>query len=207
MGMALAKVPNEQYVVDPPDRIAVELPDQPELSRTQQVRSDGVIVLPLVGEVHVARKTTSEIREMLEEMYAAYYKELSIIVQVTAFRSKQIFVYGEVRRVGPQPYTGYQTVLDALGRAGGVTTRAAWKRAKVVRPGLEGQEVFSVNLKGLLLEGDATQNVQLAEDDVLYVPPTVLAWIGYRIRSLLFPASAAASLATVGEATPRAALR
>ena len=44
---------------------------------------------------------------------------------------------------------------------------------------------------------ETIQDVSLAENDVVYVPPTVLAWVGYQIQSLLFPARSAVSLAGV----------
>ena len=70
---------------------------------------------------------------------------------------------------------------------GGFTSRAAAWRAKLIRRDPEKPETYRINLKKLLYEGDVTQDVSLAENDILYVPPTVLAWIGYKLESLLFP--------------------
>jgi protein involved in polysaccharide export with SLBB domain len=147
-----------------------------------------------VQDVEVAGMTTNQIRQKLEELYGKYYKEPEILVTVQYYRSKKIFVYGEVRRVGPYPYTGYQTVIDAMGLAGGVTNRAAWGRVTVTRGDPENPQVFKVDLGKLLLSGDTRYDVTLAENDVVYVPPTALAWLGYQIQSLLFPTSSAVSL-------------
>ena len=187
--------PNAEYVVDPPDAVMIEFPDDPDLSRSATLRSDGVITLRLVGDVHVARLTTEQIRQKLEGLYAKYYKDPRVIVSVTAYRSKYYYLYGEVVQPGPRPYRGYETVRDAIGAAGGVTRRAAWTRARVIRGDLEEPEVYGVNLKKLIRGGDTSRDILLAENDVIYVPPTVLATIGYQIQNLLFPARPAAALA------------
>jgi len=181
------KEPNATYVVDPPDVIKVEFPADPDMTREMPVRSDGCVTLLLIEDVKVAGLTPMQIREKLEKLYAEYFKEPQILVTVTAYNSKKVFVYGEVGRRGSIPYTGTQTVVDVLGSIGGVGRRGASARVRVARGDPNDPEVYRVNLKKLLLEGDQTQNVLLSEDDVIYVPPTVLAWVGYRIDDLLFP--------------------
>jgi hypothetical protein len=36
-------------------------------------------------------------------------------------------------------------------------------------------------------EGDLSTNVQIRTGDILYVPPTILARVGYAIHAILFP--------------------
>jgi polysaccharide export outer membrane protein len=199
--------PNARYTVDPPDVIRVEFLNDPELNRDAVVRSDGFVVLPLVDEVHVAGLTTAEIRDLLDGLYAEFYKEPELLVSVVQYRSKQIFLYGEVVIQGPQAYTGYLTVIDAIGLARGLTPRAAWRKARIARGDPTDPEIFTVDLKALLLEGDMSQDVALSENDVLYVPPSWLARVGYAIETLLFPVTATrelvigtSSLGTIGGA-------
>jgi len=179
--------PDASYVVDPPDSIEVEIFNEPELTRIVQVRQDGKVTLAHVGEVKVAGLTPLEIQQELEEAYGRFYKEPDILVSVAAYRSKHIYVYGEVRSEGTQPYTGYQKVSDAIGHAGGITWRAACSRVRVIRGDPREPEVYWVDLDELVFKGNSRQDVSLAEDDVVYVPPNVLAWIGYQMDNLLFP--------------------
>ena len=79
------------------------------------------------------------------------------------------------------------TVRDLIGEVGGVTSRAASGRIKVVRGDPEDPEIFKVDLDAMIDEGDTLQDVSLAENDIVYVPPTVLAWVGYQVDQLLFP--------------------
>lgn len=179
--------PNVTYTVDPPDAIRVEFMDEPTLTREVVLRSDGSVTLPLVYDVNVAGLTTEQIRQKLETLYAKYYKEVHILVTVTAFQSKHVYVYGEVPRQGIQPYTGSQTVAQIIGVAGGVTTRAATGRVKVIRGDPKNPEIYKVDLDSILHEGAALEQVSLAENDVVYVPPTVFAWVGYQIEQVTFP--------------------
>jgi polysaccharide export outer membrane protein len=183
------RAPEETYVVDPPDAIQVEVQSasRAEVTRNCPLRSDGVVTLPLLNDVPVAGLTTAQIRDKLQQMYAQYYKEPVVLVTVSAYLSKHIYVYGEVGRQGTQPYTGHQNVSDAIGAAGGITRRAASGSVKVIRGGSEDAEVFMVDLDALVFEGQSIEDVSLAENDVVYIPPNAFAWVGYQIDNILFP--------------------
>jgi len=181
-------LPNATYVLDPPDSFQVEALAPEELATRQvTIRQDGVVALPLVGEVFVQGLTPMQVKEKLEKEYSRYYKDVDLLITVTRRTSKKVFIYGEVGRTGSIPYTGEQTIADLIGQVGGFTHRAAPTRVRVIRAGPEETEKFKVNLKALLLKGDTDQNVYLAEDDVVYVPPNVFAWVGYQIDNMLWP--------------------
>ena len=183
------RLPDAEYIVDPPDSIRVEFFNEPGLTRGVVLRQDGCITLPRVQDVNVGGLTSLQIREKLEGLYAKYHKEPRILVTVTGYNSKKIFVLGEVGGTGAQAYTGSQTVADVIAGAGGFSPRAAPSRCRVIRGSLHRDEIeiYKVNLRKLLFGGDQTQNVALAENDVIRVPPNVLAWIGYQIDNILFP--------------------
>ena len=181
------KPPNATYIVEPPDSIRVNVLGEEDVNVQARVRQDGIVTLPHLGETEVAMKTTEDLQEELAEKYADYYKDPEVRVTVTQYRSKHIYVYGEVRNPGPQPYTGYQTLSEAVGDAGGLTQRADYNEVKVVRGDPEAPEVFWADLNRLIYKGQAKQNVSLAQSDVVYVRPSALAWVGYRIQEVMFP--------------------
>ena len=188
---ALKKKPADAtYVVDPPDAIRIDFmsplpPPQPPLTAT--LRQDGVVTLPYLEDVKVDGLTTIQIREKLENLYSKYYKEPKLLVTVVGFNSKHIYVYGETNRQGSIPYHGHETFSDVIGEVGGVTTRAAYWRCKVIRGDPDHPEITKVNFRKIMLEGDLREDVSLAEGDVIRVPPTALAWIGYRLNEVLWP--------------------
>jgi len=183
------KTPDAEYIVDPPDAISVEFlePQVPQSTRTVTLRSDGCITLPYLEDVKVAGQTPIQIREQLEKLYSRYYRNPRILVTVTGYNSKHIYIYGEVGRQGSLPYTGTQTVMDVMGEVGGFGRRAAPARVRVIRRDPENPEIYRVDLRKLLYEGDVSQDVSLAENDVIYVPPWWGAQLGYWIDDILFP--------------------
>lgn len=181
--------PNATYVVDPPDQLTIEFPHNPELNRQVTVRQDGVVTLSILGDVDVAGMTTDEITARLKEEYSRYYREIEPLVTVSAFNSKKIFIYGEVGTTGAIPYTGEQTVADVIGLVGGVNRQAQPKKVLVIRGDPTDPDIFKVNLNKLIFEGDAQQNIFLAENDVIWVPPNRFVRVGYALDTLLFPVS------------------
>jgi protein involved in polysaccharide export with SLBB domain len=184
------KPPDAMYIVEPPDEIRIEFMSPvppPEEARRQVLRQDGVVTLPYLEDVQVSGLTTIQIREKLEDLYSKYYKEPKILVTVTGYNSKHIFVYGEANRQGWVPYRGHQTFSDVIGEVGGVTERAAYWRCRVVRGDPDNPEITFVNFRNIMLYGDLREDVSLAEGDIIRVPPTWLAWLGYQVGDLLFP--------------------
>ncbi len=201
--------PNADYVVDPPDELRIEfLADEDRyLNRDVTVRQDGCITLLLLDDVQVDGMTPMSIADKLEERYSEFIKEPRILVTVTAYRSKRIFVTGEVGRQGSIPYTGQQTVADALGEVGGLTRRAWLAHAKVIRGDVDDPEIYAIDLNELLFAGDMKQNIMLAEDDHLRVPPNPFAWAGYQLDNLLYPFRSILSTFSTGEGLTRAGER
>jgi polysaccharide biosynthesis/export protein len=200
------KEPDAEYIVDQPDSIRIEFINDPSNTRDVTLRSDGKVTLPLINDIELAGLTSMQIRDKLLKKYSQYYTDPKILVTVTGFHSKHIYVYGEVGgRRGAIPYTGKLTVSDVIGQVGGFTNRAAPDKVRVIRRDPKNPEVFRVDLKALIYEGDITQEVRLAENDVIVIPPNWLAKIGYTFESLLFPfggfmstASSTASMGSLG---------
>ncbi len=184
-----AAVSTGDYRVHPPDQLTIHAPGAPEIDgTTETVRADGKLVLRLVGEVDVAGLNTHEISDKIREQLSRYYVDPEVATEVTGYYSKQYFIFGEVHRPGPKHYTGRDTLLRALAEA--QPTFLAWRsQIRVVRPSPDeqGRKVITVDLEKMVRGGDVTQNVLLQEGDIIEVPPTPLAWLGLRVRELLYP--------------------
>lgn len=191
-----APVATGHYTVSPPDAITFHAPGASEIDGVvQRVRSDGKVALRLLGEVQVAGLTTQEIAERIKAQLSRYYIEPEVVIEVTGFRSQQYFVFGEVNNPGPKPFTGRDTLIKALAEA--QPTFLAWRaQIRVVRPDPESGEskVIIVNLDKMVRNGDTSRNVLLQPGDIIEVPPTPLAWVGHRVRELLYPVSPAVRL-------------
>ena len=203
-----------EYRVYPPDSISISSLQVPEIGGGHLIRPDGKINLPMLGEIFITGMTPREIEETLAKAAKDFYEETDATVQVTGYNSQKFYVFGQVGRGGPVPWTGRDTLLDVLARAG--PTNLAWQERIIVVRGLEPQvggdenaessgkyrrsgihpakvgeprKKMLINLYAMTEEGDFTNNILLKPHDVIYVQPTPLASIGLALSRLLFPVS------------------
>ena len=182
-------VSGNRYTLAPPDVIRIHAPVSPEVnSTTQQINPQGKVSLKLLGEVKVAGLTPQEAASKIELLLDRYYTAPKVGVEVVSYNSKSVYLFGEVSVKGPYAYTGRDTLLDLLAKAR--PTFLAWRaKVEVIRPDPVTQErkKLVVDLDEMIRKGDPTMNVLLEEGDIIYVPPTPLAWVGLRVREVLYP--------------------
>ena len=96
---------------------------------------------------------------------------IRIFVDVTAYNSKNYYVLGDVLITGKLPWTGNETVLDALQYAGGLIPTAEPKDIRLVRPGRGGKpaKIYKVDLAAIQEKGDVMSNYQIFPNDRLIV--------------------------------------
>jgi hypothetical protein len=94
-----------------------------------------------------------------------------VFVDVTAYNSNNYYILGDVLVTGKLPWTGNETVLDALQHAGGLMTTAEPKDIRLVRPARGGKpaRVYKVDLASIQERGDVSTNYQLFPNDRLVV--------------------------------------
>jgi polysaccharide export outer membrane protein len=177
------------YTVMPPDVIMVHAPVAMEIDGVrQQVRPDGKIALRLLGEIDVAGLTTEQIAEKLRRHLSRYYVDPEVVVDVARYASQFYYVFGQVERPGPKLFSGRDSLLTVLAEAR--PNFLAWRsQIRVVRPSPDedGRKIIIVDLDHMVRSGDVTQDILLQPGDIVEVPPTPLAWLGLRVRELLYP--------------------
>jgi protein involved in polysaccharide export with SLBB domain len=156
------------------------------LSVNARVDIDGTAVLPDLGAVHIAGKTRTELEALLTERYSPYYEETDIKVEIYT-QNKRYWILGEVAAVGEQPFTGDLTIFEAVYRAGPNKNTANLGRVRLIRADPRDPLEIVVNLAEITQSGDSTFNIHVQERDIIYVPPTMLAQLGYFLDDLLFP--------------------
>jgi len=177
------------YTVYPPDVLSIDIRPDTTMSTIATVRPDGRISLPILGDVEVEGLTTTQIDEKLTEGLKPFIRNLDVTVTVTGFHSKRYYVIGEVLRQKDYPLTGKISAWEAVAIAGGHTRRASLRSSRVVRGDPDEPLIIPVNLARVAFRGETGRDVILHENDVVYVPPSVSAKIGYFIDNLLFPFS------------------
>jgi polysaccharide export outer membrane protein len=136
-------------------------------STARIVGDDGTMFYPYIGVVHVAGKTPEEIRAFLMTQLARSIRNPQVEVVVASYRSKRIYVTGEVKTPGSVPITDIPlTVADAVAAAGGINLDADLSGVTLNRNGIR----TKLDLYAFLYRGNASQNVMLRNGDVLNVP-------------------------------------
>ncbi len=131
------------------------------------VSSRGTIFFPYVGEVLVAGHTLEEIRSALTRTLAQHILNPQLDVHVVAYRSKKVYVTGEIKTPGAIAVTDAPiSVVDAIARAQGFTPEADAFRARLIR----GKQSCPINLTALFKNGDISQNCLLQDGDIVNVP-------------------------------------
>jgi polysaccharide export outer membrane protein len=132
-------VVDSEYRLGPGDKLRIEVYKDQQLSQSVQIRPDGKITLPLVGDMDAAGRTPLELRDLIMTSLKEYMTNPVVTVIVVEAIASQVFVMGEVSRSGPIPLNGPTTVLQALAMAGGFKEFANTKAVKVLRPRPNGE--------------------------------------------------------------------
>ena len=115
----------KDFLLGPEDVVEVTVWRNQDLSRTVVVRPDGMISLPLVGDVQANGLTASQVAEKISKRLSEYKENPSVSVSVKEVNSYFIYVVGEVLRPGKYPLKSYATVLQGVSLADAFTPHAS----------------------------------------------------------------------------------
>ncbi len=150
------------------------------------VEADGNIYFPLVGYVNVDGKTVEQIRCELSCLLKKYVRHPQINVRVAGFRSKKIYIMGEVVKPGLQPITDSPlSITDAINLVGGMDPNTADpSHIYVIRGNCACPNVYWLNARSpnaLLL----AENFHLQNHDIVFVSSTDIARFNRVVNQLL----------------------
>ena len=162
------------HYLQPGDELLVEAisgDSEIRLPADQQVFADGTLDLAKYGRVKVASLTLEDAERVIYDRLAEFEK-VDVSVNVRMIQPvHRFYVIGEVNSPGAYPLTGYETVLDGLMAAGGLTPRASACDALLARP----TEPYSCRVtlpvcyRAITQLGDTTTNYQLKPGDRIFV--------------------------------------
>jgi polysaccharide export outer membrane protein len=147
---------SEVYRLGLGDKLRVNVYGEPALSGEYQVSGNGVVAMPLIGDVKAVGLSARELEAALVARYAGgYLNSPRIAVEVFDFRP--YFILGEVQRPGRFPTTEGTTVLSAIATAGGYTYRANRKKVYLRRAGESVEHEVSVSQNPTIAPGDVVR--------------------------------------------------
>jgi polysaccharide export outer membrane protein len=201
---SLAAVEEMDYSMGPEDIVKISVLGHDDLTQTIVVQSDGTFIFPLVGRVKAGDLTPKELERKITTLLAqGFVRNPQVTVSVQEYRSKTVFVVGEVSRPGSYPLSGRMTVLELLSKAG--PTSAAGVEVVIVRPkvavqgplippdlsGTPGAEnadaarqadLIRVNIRDIQM-GQLDKNVLVRPNDTLFVTQAARIFVTGEVRT------------------------
>jgi polysaccharide export outer membrane protein len=160
----------EELTIAAGDNLRISFPASPNLDTAQQVRSDGRINLPMVGEVIASGKTPVALEKELITLYAPQLvsKEITVNLVSSAF---VVFVSGAVQSPGKIVSDRPLSALEAIMEAGGFDmTKANMTAVVVVRQVAGRTKQFTLDLKQVFEGRQDTETFYLKKSDIVHVP-------------------------------------
>ncbi len=161
-----------EYIIGPEDILEITVWKNADLSKQVQVRPDGRISLPLLGDISAVAKTPTQLTEEIAAGLKAYMENPTISIMVKEVQSYQIYVLGEVNKPGKYPLKSKTTLLQGITVAGGFTPMAARNKIVVFRftKDGEGQTKLKASYDDIVVRDGSSQNIELKPGDQIVVP-------------------------------------
>ena len=166
-----------EYLIGPGDVLQIIVWDHPELTipagsfrdaetSGQQVGDDGYLYYPYVGLVKATGISVADLRDVLTDKLSAYIQDPQLDVRVIGYRSKRVYVVGEVQKPGLIPLNDIPlTIADVISLSGGLTPEAFKSGVNISRDGV----VHEIDLRALYDFADSSQNLMLKHGDIINV--------------------------------------
>ena len=165
------------YLIGPGDTLEIFVWQNEDLQESVLVRPDGRVTVPLIDDVFVAGRTSTEVAREIQERMAAFILEPHVTVMikdVSGTFGQQIRVIGEAQKPRAIPYRDKMTVLDVLIEVDGLTEFAAGNRSVIAREEGGRQQRYRVRLDDLIRDGEIDANVEMKPGDILIIPQRYL---------------------------------
>jgi polysaccharide export outer membrane protein len=162
------RAPETSMKLSEGDLVRIVFPGATNLNMLQQIRRDGKMSLPLVGEVTAAGLTPDELEKEVLRLYEPQLlqKEVRVALDSSAY---PVYVNGAVLRPGKIMLDRPMTALEAISEAGINHARANLKRVSVTRREGATLKHYELNLKAVQ-EGKSQTPFYLKPADVIFIP-------------------------------------
>jgi len=157
-----------EVTLSPGDVVRFTFVGSPEMTQSQKIRTDGMVSLPMVGEVSAAGKTVVGLQAELVTLYKSQLQYAQVVVSLDE-GGMPVTVSGAVKSPGPHVYERPTTLFQVIEDAGDFTDYADKEKVHVVRVVKGRQQTYFVDVRGIL-EGKATAPFYVRGGDIVYVP-------------------------------------
>jgi polysaccharide export outer membrane protein len=160
----------EDYVIGPEDVIGVIFWRDTDMSGDLTVRPDGMITLPLIGDINAAGLKPDALKARIQTAAGKYVTDPNVTIIVRQLNSRKVFITGQVATPGAYPLTGPRTVMQLIALAGGLSEYADADNVTIMRQEQGRTLSFKFNYRDVSKGRRLEQNIQLAPGDTVVVP-------------------------------------
>ena len=164
----------KDYVVGPGDELIVQVYGIAQASFNLYVNSEGKVVIPNVGVVHVGSLSIDAVKTLLTQKIGTRYAGLQgsnpssfLMLTVGNIRTIKINIVGDVKTPGAYELPSFTTIFNALYAAGGPSINGSFREVQLFRGG---KQIANTDLYEFLLKGKTDKNLRLEDNDVLLIP-------------------------------------
>ncbi|MCQ4191480.1 polysaccharide biosynthesis/export family protein [Methylocystis suflitae] len=176
---------NAGYLVGPQDVLAIAVFQAPELTQTVQVDENGVVNLPLLGEVPAAGKSPSRLeKEIQARLNARYMKSPQVTVFVKEYNSQRVTVEGAVKTPGVVTLRGDHTLMEVIAKSGGLDRATASSNVVIFRTADGARTATRFDIAAI--HGGTERDPQVRPGDVIVVDDS-MAKSGFNALMRLLP--------------------
>lgn len=163
-----------EYLIGPEDVLEISVWNNAELSKVVVVRPDGMISLPLIGDVIAAGITPNALRGAITERLKEYQETVVVSVIVQQVNSYRIFILGGVINPGTYLLKRKTSLLQAIALAGGFNQFASKNKIVVIRQRTDEsgrEEKIRVRFDDIVdVKEESDINLILRPGDTIFVP-------------------------------------
>jgi len=158
---------DQGYLIGDEDVLQISVWGNPELNVQVPVRPDGMISFPLVGDVKATGVSPQDLKTILEKAISKYVKDPTVSVIITSINSFKVYVLGEgiTTTSGVVTLKRNTSLLQLIAQLGSLKN-ADLDNSFILRDNKKLINSFS----RLVLKGDISQDIQLAPNDVVFIP-------------------------------------
>ena len=132
---------------------------------------DGMARLPYTGNIKLVGLTLDEARDLIHARLSEYFKLPELNVYMKSYGPRKIYVMGNVNSPGVKNMgVDSMNVYAAIASAGGVDNKGRSKHIQLIRQ-IDGVLYYrEINLDAFVKKHDLSQNIELEDGDIIYVP-------------------------------------
>lgn len=162
--------PEGTYIIGKGDILAIDVWNEPVLSREVIVRIDGMISLPLIDDVPAAGRTLMALKRDIQTRLGEYIEGTEVTVSYKSSQQQKFYMMGEVSSPGEYDLLKDMTIMQGFALAGGLTEWADQKHIVLVRRTDGKEQRINLNFKDIVKGKAPLQNFLLQPGDTIIVP-------------------------------------